>query len=867
MKGSSNQSIGDVITRDDLLDIALGWAYAPPSRERRLKKGDMLKLSSEFKIKDFLSQGGQGTVYRATQTSLAREVVLKTANVGLNAKEAKALHHEAQVAATAAESISSGRIVPVYALEHDENANRWYYISMYIKGGQSLLKAAWRHGEAGFIKGIGWLRDVAMDVQVMHNEGIRHFDLKPSNILVKEGRPLILDFGLSKLFEHRFDGRRFVGGTDGYAAPEQWEGDKVPDEKADVFAMGAILYALLTGKDPETDLSKLDAIALPIASLNALEANKFDSNDIVAICRKCLYHNPKDRYISAQALADDLTLWLNHRPPSFRPIGRLRKRIYKANDWIKAIPRWTKFVAVGIGVFALIVTFLLWRGHQQQSALKLEKQAHEAERRALQLAAYMSHPDYAHLPIVTRLERWAEINLQKDFHSAELNEVKRSLVASLDDAGSPFARNIAISLYYDNLISTIDQKSNADKSKGLPYWADNSLLATLVSQDEQSELISGRQALAIGWLDRTGMLVWFNLLDPKDKQLTFDENGWKNLSAFYASFNESQDISKYATAEVYAALSAAHPIAPAESRTTPTIERSALVRDIVLAMMRARLNCVSPVWDGMSLVTHDPQNGVLAGMAASLCGLSKEQRWAHVERMAVATKWNDPSVMLYEPMVNALKNGISLPTSDATPAAALFREQRQAVIRNLKVAFAGNGWRPGPLQGTVQDEDLFQGLALWFMPDLGRFPDYPNMWTTLCNERKEEAEARVTCLRAVKAILDHPQVPTWLVFDALQVAVAIDSTSRLSNGARALLARRHFAAEAWTDLRWDLLYDPGNIDVFLQTVYDNGFLTVVDGEMSKRRKPLPVRYSQEALNECDLVVWEHLRDCLADAVR
>src|SRR5262249_44351837 len=157
--------------------------------------------------------------------------------------------------------------------------------------------------------------------------GILHRDLKPANILIdSEGHPHVTDFGLAKRVEADVEmtASGAILGTPAYMSPEQASGRRGTITTAtDVYGLGAILYALLTGKSPfggESLVETLQAVKeRPPESPRNLNANV--PRDLETICLKCLAKDPRRRYASAQALADDLRCWLDSRPIAARRVG------------------------------------------------------------------------------------------------------------------------------------------------------------------------------------------------------------------------------------------------------------------------------------------------------------------------------------------------------------------------------------------------------------------------------------------------------------------------------------------------------------------------------------------------------------------
>src|SRR6516164_9662382 len=171
------------------------------------------------------------------------------------------------------------------------------------------------------------LAETAEAVHHAHMRGILHRDLKPANILIDaEGHPHVTDFGLAKLIESDVEltVSGAIMGTPSYMSPEQASGRRASITTAtDVHGLGAILYALLTGKAPFTGDSLIDTLQAvkerPPVSPRSLKANV--PRDLETICLKCLEKDPRRRYASAQALADDLRSWLDSRSIAARRVG------------------------------------------------------------------------------------------------------------------------------------------------------------------------------------------------------------------------------------------------------------------------------------------------------------------------------------------------------------------------------------------------------------------------------------------------------------------------------------------------------------------------------------------------------------------
>ena len=174
------------------------------------------------------------------------------------------------------------------------------------------------------------LEALARAVHAAHQRRIVHRDLKPQNILLAaDGTPKITDFGLAKRLDE--EGRTVSGavmGTPGYMAPEQARGRAAEIGPAtDVYALGAVLYQMLTGRPPFRGESAVDVV-LQVLTVDPPPPRQLRPDlprDLETICLTCLRKEPKRRYASAGALADDLRRFLDHRPIMVRRVGTVER--------------------------------------------------------------------------------------------------------------------------------------------------------------------------------------------------------------------------------------------------------------------------------------------------------------------------------------------------------------------------------------------------------------------------------------------------------------------------------------------------------------------------------------------------------------
>ena len=218
-----------------------------------------------------------------------------------------------------------------------------------------------------------------------HHQGIIHRDLKPANVLLTEaGVAKITDFGLAKKLDDASDQTKSgaVMGTPSYMAPEQADGaNKKVGPATDVYALGAILYELLTGRPPfkaATALETLDQVRHE-DPVSPRQLQSKIPRDLETICLKCLQKDTGKRYASAEAMADDLRRFHNGEPILARPVSPVEKtwRWCRRNPALAA----TAGVAV-VAMFSLgISSIFAWLGwseadRQRDAALLAQKEAH-----------------------------------------------------------------------------------------------------------------------------------------------------------------------------------------------------------------------------------------------------------------------------------------------------------------------------------------------------------------------------------------------------------------------------------------------------------------------------------------------------------
>src|SRR6266487_2670354 len=274
----------------------------------------MLKDFGDYELLEEIGRGGQGVVYRARQKSLNRIVALKVIGLAHWATEAhvKRFRLEAEAAAR----LNHPGIVPIY--EVGERDGACYFSMGLVEGGQ--LDAILEREPMPIRSAVELIVKLARTVQYAHEHKILHRDIKPGNILLDAKRePHLTDFGLARLVETEstVTRTREVLGTPSYMAPEQASGETTKLGKAtDVYGLGAVLYQLLTGHPPFAGGTTYETIRLLLNTepRKPRALNPKIDRDLSTICLKCLEKDPKRRYSSALALAEDLEHWLKHEP-------------------------------------------------------------------------------------------------------------------------------------------------------------------------------------------------------------------------------------------------------------------------------------------------------------------------------------------------------------------------------------------------------------------------------------------------------------------------------------------------------------------------------------------------------------------------
>ena len=436
-----------------------------------------------YEILSVVGSGGMGIVYEARHRELNRRVALKMLRG--RALDDPEYRERFRAEAEAIARLQHPNVIQVFEVgtvaERPGDVYPTPFLALEFVDGGSLTQHT--HAPQPPKRAAEIVRTLARAAHAAHRLGVVHRDLKPANVLLtRDGVPKVADFGIAK----RIDAERAaadrgltrdgaVVGTPEYMAPEQFHRrDAAP--AIDVYALGVILYELLTARVPFRGATFVDTMALT-TSQEPVSPRRFQPavpRDLETICLKCLEKNPLGRYASAEELADDLTRWLDGHPIHARATGLAGRaaRWARRNPAVAALSALVLFVAVS-GVAGIV-----WKWHDaRDQARRAEESAEEANQnaekerheryRASVLAA--SSTLRLHDSTSARMALNAAPERYRDWVWHQLH-VQLDRSAEVIPAGSPLAfarftpdgRRVLLTDFHNDRVRVLDLKTRAE---------------------------------------------------------------------------------------------------------------------------------------------------------------------------------------------------------------------------------------------------------------------------------------------------------------------------------------------------------------------------------------------------------------------
>jgi len=388
-----------------------------------------------------LGRGGMGVVYRAQQRTPHRVVALKVLRSGEHAGTDELARFRTEVEAVAA--LNHPHVVQVY--EVGEHMGLPYFSMELVEGGS--LAERLRRGPLPPAEAAALAEVLARAVHAVHQAGVVHRDLTPSNVLLSpDGTPKVTDFGLAKRLDPASPGRKSgehltvsgaIMGTPSYIAPEQASGQsRSAGPAADVYALGALLYEMLTGRPPFQAATAVDTI-LRVLTDEPVPPRQLQPRlprDLNTICLKCLHKEPQKRYASAAALADDLRRFQEGRPVTARPAGQF-ERTWR---WCRRNPAVASLLAAVAVLLVTVTVVSVFSAVQNNAALvKITKAEREARLREADALVGQAHGTrYSRRPgqrfdALAALGKAAAIGRELDQPSDWFDRLRNEAIAAL----------------------------------------------------------------------------------------------------------------------------------------------------------------------------------------------------------------------------------------------------------------------------------------------------------------------------------------------------------------------------------------------------------------------------------------------------
>lgn len=430
--GASEQCLGEL-------------ADGSETRDQTGEQRKILKRISSYEVLEEIGRGGMGVVYKAQDPRLKRTVALKVILAGGHAGEVELARFQTEAESVA--RLKHHNFVQIYEVGSDEGLP--FLALEYCAGGSLEERVA-----ASLLSPRDAAELVAKLAEALdhaHRAGVIHRDLKPGNVLFDEsGEPKITDFGLAKKVGEDDSRTRTVSvmGSIGYMSPEQASGrTREATPAVDVYALGAILYRLLTGKTPFEGASTVESLQLVINGVPAPIRRLRPScpRDLETICLKCLEKSSANRYRTAADLADDLRRFLKGEPIAARAATPLEQ----LTSWARRNPLPTAMAIGGVFMLAILAGAMAWTTYRNYGVIETiqhrEMRVQDLRGQILYLDEVLT--DSCSLAAVTGEPRWEERyrrhlpDLDRSINQAiELVPDAKGDLAAVDDANAALVR-------------------------------------------------------------------------------------------------------------------------------------------------------------------------------------------------------------------------------------------------------------------------------------------------------------------------------------------------------------------------------------------------------------------------------------------
>ncbi len=345
----------------------------PKAPEPSAPPGASQGTIGRFQVRARLGAGAFGTVYRAYDPHLEREVALKVPQAGVldSPQRVERFLREAKAAA----GLFHPNIVPVYDAGQHDGA---YYIASAFVEGKPLAAAVHEEHGMGPHRAARIVHDLAEALAYAHDQGVVHRDVKPANVMLDiEDRPHLMDFGLAARLEstEKLTHEGAVLGTPSYMAPEQARGQQGEARpESDQYSLGVVLYELLTGRTPFEGPPQVILFNVLNEEPPAPRTLRKDlPRDLETICLKAMAKLPQDRYASCHTLAADLRRWMEGEPIRARRLG-VGERFVR---WCKKEPKLAAAGGLTLASLTLAVVLLFVRVGNLLAEVLSERQAKE----------------------------------------------------------------------------------------------------------------------------------------------------------------------------------------------------------------------------------------------------------------------------------------------------------------------------------------------------------------------------------------------------------------------------------------------------------------------------------------------------------